>query len=252
VATGYDRAGVLYELAQLQSIPAEADDLFRRTLAEYRRHLSGVKNRGGQHVFYARVLRGIAGRFASRYPDEAEKLLDESIALYKEICGPSPYRRRDSYNLTETLLDQAHHMRRVVAGQAGNANGAKAAGLVAKIETLFQEAVQSQRYMVSRFAPTQDRDGLVRVLQEESEYLLGLSVDAGVTGGLLTRASEDAAARKLKADALLTEAIQLCRQLNAEFPGDAIYTDRLAALLKLQAQHFGQQKDIKQEDIPNQ
>src|SRR5204862_3510717 len=41
-------------------------------------------------------------------------------------------------------------------------------------------------------------------------------------------------------DALLTEAIHLCHALTAEFPANTHYQDRLATLLKLQAQHLGQ------------
>jgi hypothetical protein len=57
-----------------------------------------------------------------------------------------------------------------------------------------------------------------------------------------TEAATAVEARKLKADALLTEAIQLCRALPAEFPDNTDYKSRLAALLQLQTQHFGQEK----------
>ena len=75
---------------------------------------------------------------------------------------------------------------------------------------------------------------LVQILQEESEYLLGQV-------GSPNRAED--AARRLQADALLTEAIQISRQLVAEFPNDANYGDRLTALLRTQANHFGQKGD---------
>jgi hypothetical protein len=38
---------------------------------------------------------------------------------------------------------------------------------------------------------------------------------------------------------LLEEAIQICRALTAEFPDNAAYKNRLAALLQHQAQHLG-------------
>jgi hypothetical protein len=53
------------------------------------------------------------------------------------------------------------------------------------------------------------------------------------------------AARKSKADAYLTEAIQLGRVLSAEFPDNAEYKSRLTELIKLQAQHFGEKGDAK-------
>ena len=40
-------------------------------------------------------------------------------------------------------------------------------------------------------------------------------------------------------DALLTEAIQLCRTLAAEFPDNTDYKNRVDDLLQLQAQHCG-------------
>ena len=86
---------------------------------------------------------------------------------------------------------------------------------------------------MSRFALPADRFGLVLVLQEESEYLLSQVV---------TRNPEADAPRRLQADALLTEAIQVGRQLVAEFPKDSTYGDRLTALLRTQAKHFGQKK----------
>lgn len=38
---------------------------------------------------------------------------------------------------------------------------------------------------------------------------------------------------------VLTEAIEFCRALSAEFPDDTHYKDRLAALTQLQARHVG-------------
>src|SRR5262249_22427419 len=92
-ASGFERAQVLYTLAQLghvRSRPEEADDFFRRAIAEYRKYLSGDKKAESQRVSYASKLPSIASRrgFATRYPDEPEKLLDESITLWREICGP--------------------------------------------------------------------------------------------------------------------------------------------------------------------
>lgn len=46
-----------------------------------------------------------------------------------------------------------------------------------------------------------------------------------------------------RATALMTEAICRWRALAAEFPDNAEYKSRLAALLKLQAEHFGQNSD---------
>ncbi|MBI3465812.1 MAG: hypothetical protein HY000_22575 [Planctomycetes bacterium] len=74
---------------------------------------------------------------------------------------------------------------------------------------------------------------MVKVLHEQAEYLLD-----SAKGSMVQSAKENGNA--LQADALLTEAIQLCRALAAEFPNNADYKHRLENLLKLQAEHVGQ------------
>jgi hypothetical protein len=100
-------------------------------------------------------------------------------------------------------------------------------GALERAEALFEEVIAAQRELVAQYAVPTDKFDLVKLLQEEANYLLGQHSKADST---------------LQADALLTEAIQLCRALAAEFPDSADYKSRLADLLKLQAQHFGQEK----------
>lgn len=232
---GFSRPDTLFEMAWLSSTVAESDDLFRRAVTLYRSHLSKENKTSHYRNQFAGALWVIAGQFAGRHPEEAEKLWDESIVLWREICGPSANHRDTSYYLVRSLLDQARHQRRLAGTRQTTETPEQVAGRVARAESLFQEAIGRQREMVSKFVLQEDRFALVRILQEQSEYVLDPA--AAAVGIQL----EDAAARKLQADALLTEAIQLCRQLAAEFSDDAQYRDRLAALLRLQVQHFGQQ-----------
>jgi tetratricopeptide (TPR) repeat protein len=231
-ASGFDRAQILMQLVWLSSTTTERDSLCRRTIAEYRNYLSADKNPGRRRTNFASDLRAIAGEFASRHPDEAETLLDESITVWREFCGPSPTCRDDLSYFIVSLLEQARHQRRRAAGQAGDEDPAKVAGRLAKAETLFREAIARQRQSVTRFALPADRSLLVQMLREESEYLLG-QISRGAPN------PEDDSARRLQADALLTEAIQIGRQLVAEFPEDSTHGERLAKLLRIQAQHFG-------------
>ena len=61
-----------------------------------------------------------------------------------------------------------------------------------------------------------DRIELIGILREAVELHLGRSVAPD-------EEHTKVAARKLQADALLTEAIQHCRQLTAEFPDNSDY-----------------------------
>lgn len=138
------------------------------------------------------------------------------------------------------LVAQSRFLRRLAtASLAGDASSNPAARLV-KAESLFQEAIKTERHAATHFAALLSRFGLVQLLQEESEFILGRAAKPVAE----TPNGEDGGSARLRADAHLTEAIQLCRQLAAEFPGDATYRDRLTALLKLQAQHFGPKQDV--------
>lgn len=235
VASSFDRAQVLFQMANLASADADHDDYSHRAMAEYRKFFVEEKQPEQYPGQYAGRIWAIASNLIPRYPDEAEKLLDESIALWSEIAGPSPSLRNYSLFLVLALRDQARHQRRLAADRAATENPDQIAGRVTKAETLLQEAIHRQRQMVSRFALREDRYGLIVMLHEEAEYLLG---QLGKPGATEKEKEEDASTSKLQADSLLTEAIQLCRQLAAEFEGDADYKGRLAVLLKLQVQHF--------------
>jgi hypothetical protein len=130
-------------------------------------------------------------------------------------------------------------LRRLATSADANQDPDRAAARLTKSADLSQDAIARQRQIASRSALPADRFDLAQLLQSEVEYLLS---QAGVPS---SASPERAAAAKLHADALLTEAIQLCRALAAEFPDDTKYKDRLTALLKLQSQHFGEQDSAK-------
>ena len=224
-------AVILQNMASLASSddPPQSDDLFRRAIVDYRLVLAGKKVSDFEHGGFASLLDDAATNMARRYPLEAEKLWEESITIRKSVYAASPRVRVHLAMLVRALSNYSEHLRRISAGSA--AAGDETARQLAKRSALFQDALRSQRELASRFALTEDRYSLVQMLQEESKYLLGQSIGP--------RPPTTLPPRKLQADALLTEAIQLCRTLAAEFPDNADYKTRLADLLKLQAQHFG-------------
>jgi tetratricopeptide (TPR) repeat protein len=173
---GFERAQILYRLAQSsRDTPVKGDDLFRRAVAEYRNYLSGDEKPVGQRAVYAANLRRIAfrGDFSRREPDEAEKLLDESIDLWREIYEPLSSPRHICYDFMLTLVAQARHQRRIAAAPATDGNIARVAGRATKAEALFREAINVERQSVLRFALPADRNELAKILQEEAEHLLG-------------------------------------------------------------------------------
>ncbi|MBI3464967.1 MAG: protein kinase [Planctomycetes bacterium] len=233
-----DRARILVEMAFLQSKvnQAESDDLFRRGIAAYRKYAAEHKGKPDGESMLAGALWIVSGMFFGPHPDEAEKYLDESIVLMREIAERLPDRQSDLFYLIRSLVDQARHQRRLAIDRATSEDPERIASRIAKAYALFEDGIAKQRQLVSRFTLRGDRYRLVEILHEQSEYLLGRM-------GIPLPQANDAC--QLEADALLTEAIQLCRQLAAEFPDDAQYRDRLTALLKLQAEHFGQRDEVK-------
>ena len=199
VATGLDRGRALGLAAFLRSDETERHDLFRRAVAEYRKYFSESKETG-QEGHYAGVLWAIAGSLHGRYPDEAEKLCDESITLWRELDGRASS-RDNSFYFVRSLLTQARFLR-IPSRDQSNSFAAR----VAKAELLFQEAISTQRQIVSRFALREDEYDLVKMLVEESDYLFGQ-----VAGAALP---EDAAARKLQGQALRDEALLMAGKLD--------------------------------------
>jgi serine/threonine protein kinase len=229
-------ANVLYRLAAIhRSTPSKSDELFQRAIDLFRTCTASEKATTQERVNSGTILFNSAVRsdFAARQPLEGVKLLDESITLLRGVWGEDPVKRSDAAYLVKSLRAQVGLLRRIAAVQLGGRNDESAADGATRAEALLQEALQRQRQIVTRFALPQDQFELAKMLQEQSEYLLGQLAQGG---------AEDAAAQKLQADALQTEAIQLCRALAAEFAENVDYKNRLAALLNLQSQHFGQDK----------
>jgi serine/threonine protein kinase len=227
----YDLATFLATMARFQAkgTPSDADRFFRQSIAEFRD--SPARKSGNDRNQYAVILGDAGKHFGVRFFDEAEKLFDESIAAWREITGPSPQFREGQWQIVNALLNQMNHLRRVADQPAASDEAQRRSSKAAK---LAQEALTEQRRMVSRFTLEEDRIRLVELLHDEAKYLLSKAAQVAT--------SETAPSNASKADALLTEAIQLCRALAAEFPDNTKYKNRLAALLKLQAQHFGQPK----------
>jgi eukaryotic-like serine/threonine-protein kinase len=233
----FDRSAMLLQLARLRSQDAsdEAYDLYRRSIEETRAHLAQYNLEVNREKL-AEALEEVAGVLAQRHPEESERLWDESISLLREICQPVPRVRKHATQFILALQHQKRHLRGLSPEQSlSEETSTTSASRLLKADALSQEAITHQRNSLARFQLAEDRNQLAQMLQEEAGYALSKisasSVDSGETG----------AARKPQADALLTEAIQLCRQLTAEFPDTADYKSRLATLLSLQSQHFGVQ-----------
>jgi len=212
--------------------PSECDRLFRQSIEIFRKHWTGEKASKSERQNFAHTLRSYAtrGDFAVRQSAEAEKMLEESIAILREYCGLSPAVRYDGIELAYALQAQSEALRRRASRQPGDGVGGNASELITRANALYEESLVRQRQVVARFALPGDQFELVKAIHKEAEYVLSQ------LGGQ----PSDAAARNLRADALLTEAIQLCRALAAKFPDNPDYKSRLDALLKLQAQHFSQ------------
>jgi eukaryotic-like serine/threonine-protein kinase len=227
IASGADLGNTLHELALIKAkaAPDDADELFRRAVKVYREFSVSGKMPEHNREQLAAMLYVTAQAFASRHPNEAQQLWDESIELWKQINGPAPSKRSAGNQHIAALLNQARHLRSLAKLPA--APEIKAAQLE-KSDKLFQEAIVRQRQMVSRFSIPDDRYTLSGTLRQQSLFLLEQRQVE----------KEDAAAIKSQADSLLTESIQICRALAAEFPATPRFKSRLAELEKIQSKHF--------------
>jgi len=207
---------------------------------------------------FAERLDVTAGALSERYPDDAEKYWDESIELWRKVCGPTPRVRNTAALFVRALLGQSRLLRHRARHESSANSSAPASDRILKAESLYQEALTHQRSNISRFQLVADRFQLVDLLREEAQYLLDnlpkMTNAADSPNGDQPRRRPEprtASPAELQADSCLTEAIQFCRALATEFPDNADYKNRLDALLKLQAQHFGQQPESKSEKVPN-
>jgi serine/threonine protein kinase len=222
-----DRGEILYRLANLHihDAPDQSDDLYRRSIQEHRAHLKQYPNRSSQ-VHLASMLDDAAAMLVFRHPDEARKLWDESITIWREICGATPRLRNDSLLFIRALTNNMRFLRGPAANSRPYQDLAATAARFSKAETLFQEALTHRRNNVYRFQLAVDRFHLAELLAEETRF---------VSDDKSQPASGSDSQKHLKADALVTEAIQLCRTLAAEFPDDVSYKTRLGELMTLQA-----------------
>ena len=141
-------------------------------------------------------------------------------------------------DLIRALVAEARLLHQIVSSNTSLVRPDGDIARLAKATSRFEEAITIQRDIDHRFLLPDDRYRLIALLTEQAEFLL-----AGIDNrGSFSIATES----KLRADALLTEAIQFCRALAAEFPDKAAYKSRLAALENLHAQHFGSNKDTLQ------
>jgi serine/threonine protein kinase len=240
----YPRGKVFHLMAIARSKePAQADALAHKAVAEFRQY-SATKVPARQHFALAADLREVAILLQSRHPDEAAGLLSESIAIFRTECALPPSTTFKISAFCTALAAQARLLRSMAAKQS---DPEAASRQEVTAEELFQELLDQQRRYVSQFTVPDGRPSLVQYLQEEAEFLLrqNSKTEAPATLPTTDSAPLNPSDSKLRADALLTEAIQLCRALAAEFPDNADYKSRLAALLKLQSDHFGQKNDGK-------
>src|SRR5205807_4610054 len=127
---------------------------------------------------FAAMLKDAGKSLAPRHPDEAEKLWDESITLWKEINGPSPRLRDYADQLGACLVWQAQLLRRLGTASTGDGDSEVAVARRTKAEARFQELITLQRQIVSRFGLSRSRYDLVQYLHEEAAYLLKKPADA--------------------------------------------------------------------------
>ena len=109
------------------------------------------RSRRAQRDRLCRPPRDVGLRFASRYPDEAETLLDESITLWRETLRRALERPRCRLASSSPSWRKRATGASRPAGQATRTR-ARVAARLAKAETFFQEAITRQRQAVSRFA----------------------------------------------------------------------------------------------------
>jgi tetratricopeptide (TPR) repeat protein len=230
----YDRGRALVAFAQSQDgeAPQEADALFRRAVAEYHKYLARENTIACCRRQIAGHFRAIGQYFADRFPLEAEKLFEESVSLGRNAGCGFTNQRRDWHWANLDRLAYIRFLRRSADAPVIDRISDTASARIARAESLYQEVLETQRMMVKQYAHEQDRLELVKYLEAQARYLLKHSNQDQAPGFPVAAA--------LPADALLTEAIQLCRTLTAEFPENVNYKDRLAALLKLRAERFGQ------------
>ena len=176
--------------------------------------------------------------------DSLEQLVEEypNHAIYRQVLAIVQYEAGGFY------IDDLHDDREAerlsrrssdLFGELAKKNNCNKYLLAWQARSLNMLAIARQRQSVSMFALPADSYDLVQMLQAESEYLLGQGV---------TRNPDADAARTLQADALLTKAVLIGRELVAEFPKDSTHGDRLAALLRIQAKHFSKKTSAEQPD----
>lgn len=244
-ATELERAPINFRLALLIHLaqPAEADKLFRRAIAAYRQRVQSGTADPSEVIEYPHKLwsGAVQGTFWRRSPAESEGWLDESIALYRNTYQAN---RGQSYYFVRSLRDQANILR-LRAAQHGPDGWERAEPLLSKANALASEAMSVQRGMISRFTLVKDREVLVAMLRDEARFLLTNGARPTAEMASARGRGIEMLAHNSAAQGLLAEALELCRVLSAEFPDNADHKNRLDALLKLQAEHFGKRKEVK-------
>lgn len=239
VASPADHAVVLHQLAlrRTMTAPDDADDLRRRAVDEYRRFVTGDPANASARYGFGRLLNWTVRDFANPRPGEIEALSDESIAIWRSMNGPQlPTNRQTEVEFITALLGKARHLRRAPKFQAADDDSQETQRRQIEAKALFQEAIRVERRTISRFRQNDDRFALAQLLYEESQYLLD-------SPDFPENSAHKSNTAKLEADALLSEAIQLCRALVIDVPDRPEYQRRLAAFLEVQAMHFGQKHD---------
>jgi len=206
------------------------EDLFLRAIREYRQYLKTNRATDFERGVFASLLDDAATRLAPRRLEDAEAWWEESIQLRQPLYEAAPRVRVHLLMLIRALENYGRHLRNLAASERDNETSVRRQ---AKARELLSDALRWQREMAARFVLDGDRFRLVEMLQDESQTIIDL-----VKKSPGTESSETVAGLRLQADALLTEAVQLCRQLAAEQSGNTAYRDKLAALLKFQAEHF--------------
>jgi hypothetical protein len=169
-------------------------------------------------------------------PLDAEQLYAESLSIAKAGYFPFARQRQHLAESNSIAISYARHLLRMVSSQELQDGNEKGKERLALAKELFQEAITTQRKISQQYGAVEDKSNLVNLLSEEAMNLLKTNPSG----------QSPSAADKLRADALLTETLQLCRALAAEFPNNTDYKSRLTALEKLHAQHFGQKNAVEQ------